>query len=369
MRKASHIKLFNLLFVVVVALPSLFWLLGKETFFENTEKRKLAAFPTWSWSLDSIEKFPKKFEAYYGDHFGLRTEMVKVNNYAKREWLKVSGVRKVVIGKQNWLFFAGEKAIEDYRAEHPFTPEELQVIEQNLRYHQEQLSQKGIPFVVVIVPNKHTIYPEYLPNYIVKTNNPSRADQVVNILSNTSVQYIDLRAPLQQHKSKTQLYYRTDTHWNDIGGYIGYVQVMQHLMRVGIQPRVVMAEHLTVEQADLTGDLVRALSLNEFDSEPFIRCEPTLDKERVENTFKHLGNTGNHNLFKVNNEALPKLLMFHDSFGQTIRKYSSYGFKESVFVWNHRINHKLIEEYQPDVVVLEVVERYLPALLKDTPPK
>jgi hypothetical protein len=56
---------------------------------------------------------------------------------------------------------------------------------------------------------------------------------------------------------------------------------------------------------------------------------------------------------------LPRLVMFHDSFGLRLIRFLSEHFSRSVYVEARDVKRLTVEWEQPDVVILEVCERYL----------
>jgi len=68
-------------------------------------------------------------------------------------------------------------------------------------------------------------------------------------------------------------------------------------------------------------------------------------------------------LTTVDNNNLPKAVIFRDSFGAAIQPFISEHFSRITWIWKHKIDLKLIEEEQPDFVIVELVERYLGSLL------
>ena len=66
---------------------------------------------------------------------------------------------------------------------------------------------------------------------------------------------------------------------------------------------------------------------------------------------------------------LPKALIFRDSFSTALHPFLSEAFRDSAWVWDHRFLTELVERERPDVVILQVVERYIPALAKPNPPE
>ena len=79
------------------------------------------------------------------------------------------------------------------------------------------LSNRGVKlFRVMIGPNKGTIYPEYMPDWA-RTVSPNATDALIAGTGN--ILYIDLRSQLLEAKTNqsADLYYKTDTHWNNLG--------------------------------------------------------------------------------------------------------------------------------------------------------
>ena len=95
------------------------------------------------------------------------------------------------------------------------------------------LDERKIPFLYVIVPGKENVYPEYLSDEITITHQPRSREQLVTSLSKKSnFPTLDLTKTLLHAKKKKQIYFKNDTHWNQMGAYVGYVQIMQELQKV-----------------------------------------------------------------------------------------------------------------------------------------
>ena len=99
-------------FFVLISLPVLSLFINFTPEQVLNEKRNLAKIP--KPSLKTIFFFPKRFETYFNDNFGFRAFLIRCYTYFKINLLKSSQVSKVVIGKDGWLFFAGDDVINDY---------------------------------------------------------------------------------------------------------------------------------------------------------------------------------------------------------------------------------------------------------------
>ena len=90
----------------------------------------------------------------------------------------------------------------------------------------------GIHFCVVIAPNKMTVYPEKLP----AKRNFKRADQIrAERFVAYAKQHVPelqikfLEDPLREAKAKVEypLFFREDTHWNPLAGYISAREILK----------------------------------------------------------------------------------------------------------------------------------------------
>ena len=108
-------------------------------------------------------------------------------------------------GRDGWMFLGSVKPgyqhygdpFGDWLNINRFTQKELERFGTKIQATQDWLKQRGIAYLYVIVPNKHTIYPDKLPEYLSKQFPKSATDQVADYLrTHTEVNFVDLRAPL-----------------------------------------------------------------------------------------------------------------------------------------------------------------------------
>ncbi len=77
----------------------------------------------------------------------------------------------------------------------------------------------------------------------------------------------------------------------------------------------------------------------------------------------------------LGNPSAQRLLVLHDSFFNTLKAYVSVNFSESLYVWQFfdeqaievsgpQTLSPLVEAFQPDIVIEEIVERKLEMLIK-----
>jgi len=355
----------SLLFLLLISLPLVDQVFKFVRPYELDEKRKLAEKPIF----DSRHPFLyiQKYEDYYNDHFSFRTRLVYLNSLLTYKIFHASANDKVIIGKQGWLFLGNFNEyfdeIDYYRNLKPFTEEELRYWQILLEERSDWLKRRGIHYLFTLAPNKSTIYPELMPDSIRKIHFQSRQDQLIEHLKKFStLNILDLRPALLAAKKEKRIYNKTDTHWNDLGGYVAYCEIIKHLEQYYnfIRPRPL--NNFQIKQAEFrNGDLALMLSLpnvfweNQWQIEAKIplqaRVVPASDPDLRNNLRAitvHTCVTG----------PLPAALMVHDSFAHQMKQFLSEDFSKIVYVmdWSLNFFDKIIVKEEIKIVVDEMVE-------------
>ncbi|CAN1212806.1 alginate O-acetyltransferase AlgX-related protein [Tumidithrix helvetica PCC 7403] len=333
------------------------------------EKRKLAAFPELKWERKTVTAFPSQFEAFFNDHFGLRDRLVQLYSLYSI-LLKSSSNPKVLLGLDDWLFYINPdegNSLEDYRRNDPLTLEELSKWKTSLEAKYRWLKQQGIPYLFAIVPDKYSIYPEYMPSHIRQVGRQTRLDQLLDYMKGSEVPILDLRPVLLQAKHKGQLFYKTDTHWNEFGAAIAQHEIIRNLQLI-LQKRYpdLIPINYSMEDFEFTeyksGDIANMLNISYLLKEmvpklrePLPLCNKYILEERSEDPMKAT-------FFTECRTNAPKALIFRDSFFIVLQPYISQYLAKSVYVWewpNLKLLKKYLEYNHPDIVIEERVERHL----------
>jgi alginate O-acetyltransferase complex protein AlgJ len=178
-------------FVIALCAPGLAALLGFQTFESHVENRLPAPFPKMAWAR--INAFPRGVENWFADRFGFRRQLVRLASIAKVE-LRVSPSPRVVIGRGDWLFFAGGGTLDQYRRIKTFSKREVSGWREYLEARRHWLAQRGIHYLVAFPPNKEEIYSDWMPRELTRLRRPSQLDQVLqNLKSHSHVTTVDLR--------------------------------------------------------------------------------------------------------------------------------------------------------------------------------
>jgi hypothetical protein len=221
--------------LALLALPLADNVLGLDPFKAWTENRTPAPFPELRLDSASLRSLSARLKAYYDDHFGFRGSMLRLHALAKTRLLGLSPSRRVVLGKDGWLFYADEGSIESHRRARPFEHDELERWRLALEGRRGRLAARGIRYLLVIAPDKHTIYPEFMPDRLVPVRAVSRLDQLVEHLRRASdMEIVDPRALLIEAKARERVYHCTDSHWNDRGSFLVAEEVIRRLGLPGV---------------------------------------------------------------------------------------------------------------------------------------
>ncbi|MDZ7783960.1 MAG: hypothetical protein U5K56_13825 [Halioglobus sp.] len=129
-------------------------------------------------------------------------------------------------GKDNWVFLrdsrlAGRHFLDKLRGARPLGDETLALFAKRLDKIEKRLAAQGVDFMLSIVPEKHSIYREYMPVNVRRVG-PSRLDQVNSLLSGSDY-YFDTKSVLVESREaagERPLYYVVDSHWNCWGAYL-----------------------------------------------------------------------------------------------------------------------------------------------------
>jgi hypothetical protein len=195
------------------------------------EFRTLAPWPAPKF----LRTFPGEFERAFGDRFGGRGAMLLLHDRAMVGVFGVSPAPNVMIGRDGWLYFLGEEGQalnRHYRGTLPIGDAEIAAVATELMRRQRFLASLGIPYVVTIVPDKFTIYPEHLPEWVGAPKAPTPMERLIAVLqADGNVRVVDLRAPLRDAKARGRVYHATDSHWNLPGAAVGYDAIMREVQR------------------------------------------------------------------------------------------------------------------------------------------
>ncbi|MBW2390992.1 MAG: hypothetical protein JRG89_21525, partial [Deltaproteobacteria bacterium] len=235
-----------------------------------------------------------------------------------------------------------------------------------LEARRDWLAERGIAFVLVLVPNKHQIYPEFMPDGLPRIGVEEQHAQLAGYLAeHSTVQVVDLMPSLLEAKRSQRVYHRTDTHWNDLGAYLAYRKILEAVALAlpqyaeVLRPVEVELERYTDKGIGLTSmiglsDVYReeVLQLVQLDPQSQILMDmkkPYKVLEREQRPLAH----------GVPGAALPRAVVFRDSFANALIPFLSENFRRVLYVWTRDVEARFVEREKPDIVIQQVAGRLL----------
>ena len=359
-------KLYISLFIVVMCLPYFLWLVfGKFFDTANYENRNLESKPVFS--IDTYGKFASDYTAYFDDNLPFKNALVSLNSRMNYYLFRSSSSDRVIIGKEDWLFYADVSdgnPIADYQGKRMFSEEELQAIADNLLGIEEELAKQGVEFVIFVAPNKERIYSEMMPDFYGEPADIYATQQVIDYIKNhTDIRIVYSYTELMEAKSffpNVNLYYKTDTHWNDVGGYIGSRALLSEL---GIDmPDIIDSSIVIEESSGAGGDLANILHMTSDFADDSYSISGYEDHDIVNIKWDF----STEIIYHCQNADTRKLFVVRDSFFTAMSEYMASQFNDSYMIHRYAYDYEKYIEQSPDIFVLEVVERYIEVLGKFT---
>lgn len=365
--KFSDSHFLIILFFMILFTPMFVSLLNIDVHSAAEEKRTLASKPVFNITKD----YPKQFEEYYNDNFGLRTFLVNLNSRVKLDLFRVSPKPSAaLLGKEGFMFYnlKSDDIYKSYTNTNLMGYDALKDAFQKQKAISDTLASKNIQYVLGFFPNKHTVYPEMMPFAMKKQirGGKSFADQVVSYFNAENFNLIDVREELFSAKKENQLYYKLDTHWNSYGSYVGYQAFCnQTFQLLGLTSYGIEDFNIKYSQ-ESSGDLTDFIGVDKvnyyFDKVPVFELKDqakmfeVLDAntEYPPRTIITLNKNCN------NNETV---LVFRDSFSTALIQFLSLHYNKVIYIWSPTIDMEMIERVKPEIVMLLCVERNLNEVL------
>ena len=362
------LALTSLAFVLALWCPPLRILMSPQKTISETEKRRLADFPPLPSDLRSLRSFSSDFEAFYNDHFGFREPMIRWHNYLKYRWLGISPTARVLIGRGGWLYTTDYGALEDTIGAARLNPSQIEAWRRILTDRRDWLAERGVHYLFVVAPNKHTIYPENLPRHLRRASGRTRMDQFsAYFAAHSDLQPLDLRPDLAEAKRRGRVYLQTDTHWNRQGAYVAYQAIMQRL--AARLPDVRILQEADLRRGEFegqVGDLAHILNLGRHtprEQVPYIRLRRACARSwKVDTTGWDRRPMVRPPRATICPDGGATAVVFHDSFGDWLVPFWAESFARVIFVnrsYDHDIMASLMEQVRPDLVIEQRVERLL----------
>lgn len=293
---------------------------------------------------------------YVQDHFALRQRLITANAALESAVFQTSAQDSVLLGREGWLFY--RETVEDYLHTDPLTDRELFCAARTLALLTEYAQTRGASLTFTAAPNKASLYPQYLPYVGTPLEGADDIDRLIPLLEAQGVAYADLFAPFRREDQV--LYHATDSHWTNWGAALAHDTLMDSLGGSDWSPWFTQSWHT---ENTHRGDLYEML----YPTGEMLEGEVVFNREF---TFRHVRPIRSPEDQRIETENPGKagnLLMFRDSFGNTLYPFMAEDFGHAVFSRSMPYQMALLEESGVDTVVIELVERNLNYLVESAP--
>lgn len=335
----------------------------------TVEKRSPEPFPEFGES-----GFMKDAETWFEDHMSIRQQLMYGQSHIKYDLFAKSALpEKVIVGKNKEMFPSQEGILDDFLGNKLLNVPQLMSMRQSVIERINYLKKQGIDYYLFFAPNKHTIYPQDMPEKHFKRYNKDSTSlsQLIRFFALDSIiqaHLCDSRKGIRSaaRNADKRLYCKNDLHWNGHGAYVGYEFLFNKMGERHPNLKAYPQSAFVVKRrTDKNGDLARMLMIHSDEEREIF--EYTLRDRNAPNYI--MKPIYGEDLFPQyhtvsTNKKLPRAVIFRDSFAQDMIQFVSLHFSDALYVWNQNFNDELITERKPDIVIQEITEMFIYDLLR-----
>ena len=361
-------KIYNtimlLAFILILCLPIIFFNKASNKV-SVTENRYLASFPKIFNEYGEIEIVGLRsgIESWLNDNIGFRDQFVKLHTKISFDYFNMSPSEKVEIGKDGWYFYTRDNNIDIARGSYPLSEDLLINIARKQEKISEYFKNKGIEYVLILPPSKVSIYFDKL-NSGAFDFRETPVDILANYLKeNTSIKVISVKDSIINAKQSEQVFYKTDTHWNEVGAYVAYKTIIEELYKYGltdtkpVDVEKIPSQYLG-EFSAMMGD-TNLLGKESSVETQIINSNAKLVNDETVN--KIINNSKCTYSFENNKVKTNKTLLFGDSMFASFNmpELLAENFSTFTYIWSYEIIDDLVNEVKPDIILYEITERFI----------
>ena len=341
--------IYLLIFLIILLIPSVGMFVFGPSESENGEELTMPVLYTEEEGIN--RNYLQDWGTLFESRFALRQQMVTLYSDITGKIFKTSSQSGVIVGNEDWLFF--NDTLGDYQRTNILTDRQLHNAVRHLELVNEYCEDNGIEFLFVIAANKNTIYPEYMPYYLVPGEGPCNRELLTLLLSQTDVNYVDFGS-YEGYLNSDEIYYcHRDSHWNTLGAAIA---------------SNLMLDELGIPHHDYSGDQVIFGDPHQGDLEQMIYpTDEASEREmlfEVMPAFSYDAPVESNFDFRIGTSSSgeERLLMYRDSFGSAVLPFMAEPFSHAFFSRSNSCQISDFTAQLPDYLIIEKAERFLSQL-------
>ncbi len=351
--------IFSLLSIFLISLPAIFFNFKGTVSAE--ENRNFSPRPFVIKDSRFNAQIFREYDSYIRDRFGFRRTLIHLNNFLnKKIQPKILFNGRAMQGKNGFYFYidSGDgNNLADFQKTNLLSDEQKNSLRKNIVAISEYFREKNIRTIFLICPNKHSVYEEFYP--FSRPDGITRAMQIQKIFEEEKINFIfplnELLA--QKKKNSVPLYFETDTHWNSLGAFYASKILNEKIRELFPEINFPQIEYETeISSGENYGDILPMLLIKNAKSTQ-IKFTPKIQNE--DGAYQYEKKEGVI-ATKSKNRSLPRALIFRDSFFSSLEPFVSPNFSDAEYKWKQFNGSDLayIDEFSPDLIIFENVERY-----------
>ena len=329
---------------------------------ERERRGRLNPAPNLSWN--ALESLPQAVDDWWPQRIGLRTPLLKLRG---RIWWQLLGEapgERMVRGQDGWMFLSRHDFLpldrgflDGWRGASAISSDEARAWIDLFAERQAWLAERGIAHLVVIAPQKASLYPEYMPRNFERVGSTS-FERVLAEMRANEFDVLDLRDACQAARADDDpatldfVYHPSGTHWSARGVAVAYRTILDRLQAQGVslgEPWSDWAVEPFSDDADSWEDRLYLDGLVPRTRHELLEQNaPALQQTRVP------GLRSGHRLARGG--AGRSIVLMHDSYGLEVRKLLALH-ADVTTLRTFEFDEGRIEAARPDVVIELFVER------------
>jgi len=255
-------------------------------------------------------QYQPQLEHYLEDHIGFRPWLIRLRNQISFSLLGVARSSELVVGRDDVLYQPGP--VNSYLGKDFLGETQIRRRLRRMRIVQDDLAQRGIPFLFMMAPNKARYQPEDLPFQLRRQKQPqSNYEVFMREMQARHINVIDFGRLFEQWKATAQhpLFPKGGTHWSDYGSTLAADTLFKRIEQMGRfdltdfhRGPVEVSQDARGTDGDLSGPLNLVFPYRHY----------PMGYPRIVFNSLHAG------------QVRPNLLVFGDSFGAELMQFHPF---------------------------------------------
>jgi hypothetical protein len=250
------------------------------------ENRLRESFPRLAeCEISRVDVCFKKVDNWFNDNYRPRDLLTKLKTQIDYSVFSTSD--KLHIGADHWLYYRNTMDVQKVAAER-LPQATFDGLLADLDTLEHYLRQRDIQLIVLPIPLKDVIYPEYLPSSVPNLPANNRYQQLRHWLAgHPSIISIDAYDLLNGRKQQAHAFHKTDFHWNDPAGFLYAEKLVNTLWQIQTgEATPLWDQQLTVEERSNSGGQANFLPLLSTPTEQALFLDVTWESPGGQYDFK-----------------------------------------------------------------------------------